>query len=90
MTGGGSLLHGKEVISRVTGLPVRLAENALNCIAVGAGRVLEDSEFRDVLQATYQLTFRMGRKPIVRFCGTCLSKWTVSFRALSVILTAAG
>src|SRR5690606_1338562 len=43
LTGGGSLLHGiDEVISRVTGLPVRIAENPLNCVALGAGRNLRD------------------------------------------------
>ena len=52
MTGGGSLLHGiDKVISRVTGLPVRLAENPLNCVALGAGRALEESGYRGVLHA---------------------------------------
>ena len=50
--GGGSLLHGiDKVISRVTGLPVRLAENPLNCVALGAGRALEESGYRGVLHA---------------------------------------
>lgn len=52
MTGGGSLLHGIDtVLSRVTGLPVRVAENPLNCVAIGAGRALEDGPFRAVLRA---------------------------------------
>jgi len=52
MTGGGSLLHGiGEVISRVTGLPVRLAQDPLNCVAVGAGRALEETGYRGVLHA---------------------------------------
>ncbi|HLV08258.1 MAG TPA: rod shape-determining protein [Croceibacterium sp.] len=52
MTGGGSLLHGiDEVISRVTGLPVRIAENPLNCVALGAGRALEEMSYRGVLHA---------------------------------------
>ena len=52
MTGGGSLLHGIDVmISRVTGLPVRVADDPLNCVAVGAGRALEDTGYRAVLQA---------------------------------------
>jgi len=43
MTGGGSPLHGiDKVISRVTGLPVRLADDPLNCVALGAGRALEE------------------------------------------------
>jgi rod shape-determining protein MreB len=52
MTGGGSLLHGiDKVISRVTGLPVRVADDPLNCVALGAGRALEESGYRGVLHA---------------------------------------
>ena len=52
MTGGGSLLHGIDrVISRVTGLPVRLADDPLNCVALGAGRALEERGYRGVLHA---------------------------------------
>jgi rod shape-determining protein MreB len=52
MTGGGSLLHGfAPLLADVTGLPVRVAEDPLNCVAVGAGRALEDDGFRSVLQA---------------------------------------
>jgi rod shape-determining protein MreB len=52
MTGGGSLLHGIDtVLSQVTGLPVRVADDPLNCVAVGAGRALEEVDSRGVLQA---------------------------------------
>jgi rod shape-determining protein MreB len=52
MTGGGALLHGLDtVISRATGLFVRVAEDPLNCVAVGAGRALEEIGYRGVLQA---------------------------------------
>jgi rod shape-determining protein MreB len=52
LTGGGSLLHGiDEVLARVTGLPVRVAVNPLNCVAVGAGRALEQTGYRGVLHA---------------------------------------
>jgi rod shape-determining protein MreB len=52
MTGGGSLLHGIDVmLARVTGLPVRVAANPLNCVAVGAGRALEETGYRGVLHA---------------------------------------
>jgi rod shape-determining protein MreB len=52
MTGGGSLLHGMDVmLSRVTGLPVRVAANPLDCVAVGAGRALEEMGYRGVLHA---------------------------------------
>ncbi|MEO6153051.1 MAG: rod shape-determining protein [Croceibacterium sp.] len=52
MTGGGSLLHGFDVvIARTTGLAVRVAADPLNCVAVGAGRALEQTGYRGVLQA---------------------------------------
>ena len=42
MSGGGSLLtHLDLVLSHATGLPVFVAEDALSCVAVGTGRVLE-------------------------------------------------
>ena len=43
MTGGGSMLANfADLLAHETGLPVRLAENPLNCVALGAGRVLEE------------------------------------------------
>jgi rod shape-determining protein MreB and related proteins len=51
MTGGGSLLANLDrLIATETGLPVRVADNPLNCVALGAGRVLEDTSYRGVLQ----------------------------------------
>ncbi|TGX49670.1 rod shape-determining protein [Sphingomonas gei] len=50
MTGGGSLLtHLDQVLSKATGLPVVVAENALMCVANGAGRALEDPVYRGVM-----------------------------------------
>jgi rod shape-determining protein MreB len=50
MTGGGSLLAGLDtVLSEATGLPVIVAENALTCVATGAGRALDDQVFQGVL-----------------------------------------
>jgi rod shape-determining protein MreB len=50
LTGGGALLAGLEtVLSEATGLPVVTAEDPLNCVAKGAGRALEDLEYRGVL-----------------------------------------
>ena len=52
MTGGGSLLHGIDVhLSRATGLPVMVANDALACVAKGAGRAMEDPDYRGVLLA---------------------------------------
>jgi len=53
MTGGGSLLaHLDDVLSEATGLPVIVADNALMCVASGAGRALEDPEYRGVMSDT--------------------------------------
>jgi len=43
MTGGGALLNGlDELISSVTRMPVHIAENPVDCVAQGAGVVLEE------------------------------------------------
>ena len=51
LTGGGALLkHMDTVISEATGLKVRVADEALNCVVLGTGKVLEEfSHFRHVL-----------------------------------------
>lgn len=43
LTGGGALLRGLDrLLFSVTQIPVRPAENALNCVALGTGRALEE------------------------------------------------
>ncbi|MBE5816148.1 MAG: rod shape-determining protein [Clostridiales bacterium] len=51
MTGGGSLLHGLDQhIAEITHLPVKIAENAVECVALGTGKVLEMiSQYEDSL-----------------------------------------
>jgi len=50
MTGGGSLLREiSSVIADETGLPVRVAEDPMSCVALGAGRTLEDRVYRGAL-----------------------------------------
>ncbi|MBA3897280.1 MAG: rod shape-determining protein [Sphingomonadaceae bacterium] len=50
MTGGGALLRRvDEALSQSTGLPVVVADNALICVAMGAGRALEDPDYQGVL-----------------------------------------
>ena len=46
MTGGGSLLRNIDrLLTQVTGVPCHVAENALNCVALGTGLALEHFEF---------------------------------------------
>jgi len=50
LTGGGALLQNLDVVlRRATGLPVTVAEEALMCVALGTGRVLEDDFLKQVL-----------------------------------------
>lgn len=43
MTGGGSLLYGfDQLVQRHTGIPTRVAENALSCVAMGIGASLDN------------------------------------------------
>ena len=51
LTGGGSLLRDIDaVIADETGLPVRVAGNPMQCVALGAGLTLEDGVLRGALQ----------------------------------------
>lgn len=50
MTGGGSLLRRiDQRLSEATGLSVSVADDALICVAMGAGRALEEAQYRGVL-----------------------------------------
>lgn len=45
LSGGGALLNRLDyVLSQATGLPVYIADQALNCVALGCGKVLEHPE----------------------------------------------
>jgi len=39
------------VLADETGLPVQVAEEPLLCVAIGAGKALEDHDFREALCA---------------------------------------
>ncbi|MEX1297192.1 MAG: rod shape-determining protein [Candidatus Limnocylindrales bacterium] len=46
MTGGGALLRNMDrLLTQVTGVPCHVAENALNCVALGTGLAMEHFEF---------------------------------------------
>jgi rod shape-determining protein MreB len=50
LTGGVALLQRiDQALSAATGLPVVVAEDPLVCVALGAGRALEDADYRGVL-----------------------------------------
>lgn len=45
LTGGGALLRGlDQLLHSVTSIPVHIADNALNCVAIGTGRALENMD----------------------------------------------
>jgi rod shape-determining protein MreB len=45
LAGGGALLKGMDVFLREeTSLPIIIAEDPLTCVALGAGKVLDDEE----------------------------------------------
>ena len=50
MTGGGSLLRDiGPLLADETGLPVRVADDPMSCVALGAGRTLEEPLYRGAL-----------------------------------------
>ena len=55
LTGGGALLHRLDQVLRdATGLAVGIAENPLQCVALGTGRALEEPKrLRNVLTSMY-------------------------------------
>ena len=57
LTGGGALLNRLDLVLRdATGLPVMVAEDALQCVALGTGRALEEMKrLRNVLSSMYEI-----------------------------------
>ena len=50
LTGGGALLSGLDKIIKLeTGMPVYIAENPLDCVAIGTGVCLEEEGLRKML-----------------------------------------
>jgi rod shape-determining protein MreB len=64
LAGGGSLLRGlPEHLRDATGLPVHLVDDPLTCVAIGAGRCLDEL---DVLERSARATERTGRRAALR------------------------
>ncbi len=54
MTGGGALLKGlPKLISKETGVPVILAENPMDCVAIGAGQYYETFKDMSIDRSVY-------------------------------------
>ena len=46
LTGGGSLIYGfDKLLSSITGIPVRVADDAISCVAIGTGKSLENLKY---------------------------------------------
>ena len=46
MTGGGSLIYGfDKLLSSITGIPVRIADDAISCVAIGTGKSLDHIKY---------------------------------------------
>ncbi len=53
MTGGGSLVYGLDkLLQEKTGINVILADDAVSCVAIGTGKVLENLEMIDKISAS--------------------------------------
>ena len=67
LAGGGSLLKGLDVLlADETHLPVRLAESPLTCVAIGAGRSLEEFETLDRMGVGRRRSVRSRRASFAR------------------------
>ncbi|RKD33218.1 rod shape-determining protein [Thermohalobacter berrensis] len=57
LTGGGGLLEGLDrLVKKETGMPVHVAENPLDCVAMGTGKTIEEIEvLKKVLISTNKL-----------------------------------
>ncbi len=57
LTGGGALLRGLDkLLLKETGMPVYIAEEPLNCVAKGTGKIIENMEILDKLSLSNKRT----------------------------------
>ncbi|NBV27326.1 MAG: rod shape-determining protein, partial [Actinobacteria bacterium] len=55
LTGGGALLHGLDArLQSETNMPIVIAPDPLNCVAIGSGRCLEEIDFFNQMLKTTQ------------------------------------
>ena len=50
-----------KLISKETGLPIKIAENPLLCVVLGAGKVLENIEFHNALYSEKRTPFNIKK-----------------------------
>lgn len=57
LTGGGALLSGLDkLVSKKTGMPVHIAENPLECVVNGAGKIIDDVDIVNKLTSSDKKT----------------------------------
>ena len=57
LTGGGALLSGLDkLVSKKTGMPVHIAENPLECVVNGAGKIIDDVDIINKLTSSDKKT----------------------------------
>ena len=62
MTGGGSLLYGfDQLVTRVTGVKTRIANDAVSCVAIGTGKSLDHLDMlqEGTLNLSHDKKFRL-------------------------------
>src|SRR4029079_3742390 len=72
MSGGGSLLRNiDKLLTQLTGVPCHVAENALNCVALGTGLALEHFDFfrKSLVQKIYPCSADVRVRPIPIRCA---------------------
>ncbi|MCG0275254.1 MAG: rod shape-determining protein [Thermosediminibacteraceae bacterium] len=58
MVGGGALLYGLDkLVNHETGMPVHIAENPLDCVALGTGKALEELDLLKRVQVSSKKVF---------------------------------
>lgn len=61
LAGGGALLHGlDEAISSATGMPVRVADDPLSCVAIGAGKYVHSIQTDPAVRRAAAIESRNG------------------------------